>query len=169
MKPPTNPRILVPIDGSPTAQRGLEEAIRLAVAQSASLLVLHVIDDFPKLREFASYEMLAQEQESRAHRPDPMLAEAVREAGAAGVAADSKIVFAVLDLPDTVVDVAEREGCTMIVVGTHGRRGLSRAMLGSVAEGVARRSAVPVLLVPPVRAARRGIAEASTPAAAEVR
>ncbi|WP_284617861.1 universal stress protein [Aquabacterium humicola] len=159
-------RILVPIDGSPTAQRGLEEAIRLAVSQSASLLLLHVIDDFPKLREFASYEMLAQEQESRAHRPDAMLAAAVREAGAAGVAADSKVVFAVLDLPDTVVDIAAREGCDLIVIGTHGRRGLSRAMLGSVAEGVARRSAVPVLLVPPARTTAGPVADSPSSATA---
>jgi nucleotide-binding universal stress UspA family protein len=143
-------RILVPFDGSATSERGLTEAIRIASGQDTKLVLLNVIDDFPKLREFAAYDTLAATREERAHQPDPLLAAAVRRAGEAGVRADPKVVFAMVELPETVVETAVAEHCDLIVIGTHGRRGVPRALLGSVAEGVARRSTVPVLLVPPL-------------------
>lgn len=143
-------RILVPFDGSPTSERGLTEAIRIAAGSPCQLVLLYVIDDFPKLREFAAYDTLAETRAERAHEPDPLLAAAVRRAAEAGVRADPKVVFAVVELPETVVEAAASEHCDLIVIGTHGRRGVPRAVLGSVAEGVARRSPVPVLLVPPL-------------------
>ncbi|NRF70974.1 universal stress protein [Aquincola sp. S2] len=157
--------ILVPLDGSATAERGLQQAIRLATAHPSSILLLHVIDDFPTMREFASYELLAQEQEARANVPAAMLAAAVQQAAQAGVTAASRVAFAVLDLPDTIVDIASKEHCELIVLGTHGRRGLARAVIGSVAEGVARRSPVPVMLVPPAAGTVAETATAGRPPA----
>jgi nucleotide-binding universal stress UspA family protein len=143
-------RILVPLDGSSTAERGLHEAIRLAAGTAAQIELLHVVDDFPGIREFAAYDLLEQARRERELRGEAALESAVALAEAAGVKATAKVLFVVTDLSDTIIARARRARCDAIVMGTHGRSGLSRAVLGSVAEGVARRSPVPVLLVPPL-------------------
>ena len=53
---------------------------------------------------------------------------------------------------DLIIDVATKNGCDLVVIGTHGRRGVSHALLGSVAEKVVRLSPVPVLTVRPTTA-----------------
>jgi len=56
---------------------------------------------------------------------------------------------------DVILDVAKSEGCDLIVIGTHGRRGVARVLLGSVAERVVRLSPVPVLTVHPAPRAEK--------------
>ena len=77
-----------------------------------------------------------------------LLAKASEQAKAQGVATETSLHD--LDggrVADAIVEEARKSRCDLIVIGTHGRRGVSRAMLGSDAENVVRNSPVPVLLV----------------------
>lgn len=128
-------RILVPTDGSAAAARGLREAIALARTLNAQLVVLHVIDDFPVTDGLidAGHDILDE------------AAELARESGVA-----CKTVMHELEThrtADAIVERAAREHCDLIVMGTHGRKGLSRVAMGSDCERVLRLSPVPVMVV----------------------
>lgn len=140
--------ILVPIDGSGTSERGLEEAIRLAGALHARLRLLHVIDGFPMLMDMsavASFDATLQ------HFRDfgaEVLAKAVKSATAADVETTTVVREITRGrIADIVLDEVRVAKCDLIVMGTHGRRGFSRLALGSDADRVVRESPVPVLLV----------------------
>jgi nucleotide-binding universal stress UspA family protein len=145
--------ILVPLDGSATAQRGLEQAIRLATGQHSALVLLHVIADFPRMRDIASTASLEALEADRRSQAQALLDAGARLAHDQGVKADTRVVLATEDVPQTILDTARERACDLIVIGSHGRSGFRRAVLGSVAEGVSRNSPVPVLLVPPGPAA----------------
>lgn len=128
-------RILAPTDGSATATQGVREAIALAKALKAQLVLLHAIDDFPithTLREAGR----------------TILDTAAGLADKDGVACET--VLRELDVQhaaDAIVSEAVAKECDLIVMGTHGRRGINRLFLGSDSEKVLRHSPVPVLLV----------------------
>lgn len=141
-------RILVPVDGSATSTRGLREALRVARAARAQLWLLHVLDEF-----FAF-------SDPEAARYSDVLIASLRKRGErvlarAGALARSKGVKARMLMPEIVGGTAAAEivrharkvRADLIVLGTHGRRGLKRLALGSDAEQVVRSSPVPVLLV----------------------
>lgn len=130
-------RILAPTDGSQVAARGLREAVSLAKALSAKLVVLHAIDDFPITN-------------GRREGGMNILTAAARLADQEGVACET--VLRELDTghaADAIVKEAVDKSCGLIVMGTHGRRGLQRIVLGGDSEKVLRRSPVPVVLVRP--------------------
>jgi nucleotide-binding universal stress UspA family protein len=142
-------RILVPVDGSACARRGLSQAMALAKLTDAQLRLVHVIDEMfvaigleGVAGAGADLIGLAREAAQR------VLDDAMQEVKAAGIAVDQ----ALLDsfdgqLCDLVVNEALTWRADLIVIGTHGRRGVGRALLGSDAEQILRRSPVPVLLV----------------------
>jgi nucleotide-binding universal stress UspA family protein len=142
--------ILVPLDGSKTAERGLREAIRFADAQKSKgkLHLVHVIDEFPTLVELSSmnsFELSIQRLRDDGHA---LLERAARTAAEADVEADTALCEVTQGrIADALVDEARKSGCDLIVMGTHGRRGFSRLALGSDADLVVRASTVPVLLV----------------------
>ena len=141
-------KILVPLDGSATAARGLEEAVGLARATGSSLALLHVMDVFPLGMEVANAQAWELLVESLRTHGQTLLAQARTVASEHGVAASDKLVeFPVGRVADVIVDEAKSQSCDLIVMGTHGRRGIGRALLGSDAELVLRQSPVPVLLV----------------------
>ena len=142
-------RILVPVDGSATSRRGLREAIKLAKAQRGKLVILNVADVMPLFATLEGGMAL-----------DPGLIGAVRAAGrkvlaAAAAEAKKRGVAATTVLAenmagrvaDVIVRQAKKAGADLIVLGTHGRRGLSRMVMGSDAELVVRYAPTPVLLV----------------------
>ena len=141
-------RILVPIDGSATSSAGLAEAIRLAKLTGGSLRLVHVLDElaFTGGMEFYGAEVLRRLQDGG----QKVLAEGERAAKAAGVPVETKLFES---FGDRLADLIEQEvvewKADLIVIGTHGRRGLRRALLGSDAEQVARHATVPVLLLRP--------------------
>ena len=149
-------RILVPLDGSSTSERGLSEAIRFARGHDTRLVLLHVIDDFPTMREFASNEPIDSSRVRRQREAEDLLRRSVRQAEDSGIDAESSVRFAIESAPDTIVETAAKLHCELIVIGTHGRSGFRRAVLGSVAERVSRHSPVPVMLVPPEIAGEPG-------------
>jgi nucleotide-binding universal stress UspA family protein len=141
-------RILVPIDGSPLAQRGFEHALGLAKACKASLLLLHVVESYPMMAEMAaagSWDLISTNLREYGQR---VLDEAHGAARDAGVASEARLEDGVAArVCDVIVDQAKERHCDLIVMGTQGRRGISRALLGSDAESVVHISPVPVLLV----------------------
>ncbi|AUA57837.1 Putative universal stress protein SAV1710 [Achromobacter spanius] len=142
-------RILVPIDGSPTAEAGLKEAIRMAQLMQASLRMIHVVDELSFALTVDAYSYHAGELLDLTRKNGAKLLEtAVNTARAAGVEADS-VLYENLDrtVHQRVMDEADDWKADLIVLGTHGRRGVRRAVLGSSAETIMRGAAVPVLLV----------------------
>jgi len=142
-------RILVPIDGSPTAEAGLKEAIRMAQLMQASLRMIHVVDELSFALTVDAYRYHAGELLDLTRKNGAKLLEtAVNTARAAGVEADS-VLYENLDrtVHQRVMDEADDWKADLIVLGTHGRRGVRRAVLGSSAETIMRGAAVPVLLV----------------------
>ena len=142
-------KILVPVDGSPTSNLGLDEAIKLAKLTGASLRLLHVVDIWalaaaPESFTGATPELLTLLKESGA----ATLAAAKARVEAGGVRADTMLADSLEGrVCDLVTDEATRWGAELIVIGTHGRRGVGRLVLGSDAEQIVRLSPVPVLLV----------------------
>jgi nucleotide-binding universal stress UspA family protein len=141
-------RILVPIDGSAPAESGLREAIRIATATRAKLVVLNVVNEFPLLMDpvaLADYNSLL---EALARAGEQLVAKAAKAAAEAGIECESVVVDATSGQAATmIVEQAVNHRCDLIVMGTHGRRGLKRLALGSDAEVVVRHAPVPVLLV----------------------
>jgi nucleotide-binding universal stress UspA family protein len=144
-------RILVPIDGSPTSQLGLREAIKLAQDQGATLCLLHVIDDETIRKRGSIYAHTAYIDEFLAalrKGGEKILTEAEKEVKKHAI----KCWTALLEtmdrpVPDAIIEQARKWRADLIVLGTHGRRGLSRLVMGSAAEGVVRAAHAPVLLV----------------------
>jgi nucleotide-binding universal stress UspA family protein len=141
-------RVLVPVDGSPTAEHGLREAIGLATGQNTRLLFLHVVDDYTMLIEMSSAAGYEEMIRGLRQYGLEVLAKAKRAAEAASVHCETLLREVTgKRIADVIVDQARQHSCDLIVMGTHGRSGFSRLTLGSAAEGVARTSPVPVLLV----------------------
>jgi nucleotide-binding universal stress UspA family protein len=142
-------KILVPVDGSPTGGAGLREAIRLAKGQEASLQLVHVVDYHYVVMsglEAGAYidDLMASLRQSGRR----VLQRAEELARKAGVGASSVL----LESPsgpaaDAIVRQAKKWKADLIVLGTHGRRGMRRMLMGSDAEQVVRSSPVPVMLV----------------------
>jgi nucleotide-binding universal stress UspA family protein len=142
-------RILVPVDGSPTSQRGLAEAIAIGKLTGASLRLLHVVDETSfamSADAFGAYtgDLLTLLREGG----EKILADAKAQVEAAGLAADTVLRESLAGrVCDLVTDEAKAWPAELIVIGTHGRRGAQRLFLGSDAEQTLRLATVPVLLV----------------------
>ncbi|MES2183131.1 MAG: universal stress protein [Pseudomonadota bacterium] len=142
-------QILVPIDGSATAQRGLQEAIRVATLTGGRLRLIHVVDE---LTYTATWEA------SNVHRGDwRELAQAsgarlLQLAGDAAIDAHLGVETVLKDISEgstaeLIASEARQWQADLIVLGTHGRRGIGRMLMGSCAEQVLRCASCPVLLV----------------------
>lgn len=141
-------RILVPLDGSATSERGLREAIALCAGQQTKLLLLHVVDDYPLLIETASTTGYDEMMKSLRNFGLEVLAKGRKACEDASVHCETLLREVTGErVSDIIIDQAGQHACDLIIMGTHGRRGLQRLTLGSQAEAVARASQVPVLLV----------------------
>jgi len=141
-------RILVAVDGSPASNKGLREALRLAKAERGRLCILHVVNDYVAVAAMGGVA------------PPRDLGLRLRESGerilaqAKALAAKQRlkpvvVLREVLSGPtaESIVREAKKQRADLIVLGTHGRRGVRRLVLGSDAEQVVRTAPVPVLLV----------------------
>jgi nucleotide-binding universal stress UspA family protein len=146
-------RILVPVDGSTTSMNGLEKAIRLSKASGAKLRILHVVDGIAFSREHSMFTATAEKfRESGGKLIKEVMARVKKEK----IQADSRMVENLTGrAADTIAKEASKWKADVIVMGTHGRRGFNRLMLGSDAELVARTATVSVLLVQPSKKTRR--------------
>jgi nucleotide-binding universal stress UspA family protein len=147
-------RILVPFDGSRASYRGLEEALKLASGQPATLYLLHVVDDLavtPGMDGMSLYVSTPLAEDLLKALRDGgkrVLAKAEAKAGKANVKTRPILVeTAGYGVADVILRQAKKTKADLIVMGTHGRRGMARLVMGSDAEGVVRGTRVPVLLV----------------------
>ena len=156
--------ILVALDGSPTSNAGLKHAVQLASDQGARLVGLHVIDDAAITINFEGGYVPAayvdKLEESLRRNASAILAKAGAAAKASGV--EMKAILAESrgrTIAGAILGEARKAKADVIVIGTHGRRGFSRILMGSDAEAVVREARIPVLLVrSPERAARGSVA-----------
>jgi nucleotide-binding universal stress UspA family protein len=138
-------RILVPVDGSPTSNKALTAALQLARDSGGRVRLLHALDELVYLSGFEyTGDIIGLAREGAAK----VLADAMAIAQAAGVPADQQLA----DRPgqrlgQTVSDAASAWEADLVVVGTHGRRGIGRVLMGSGAEQIVRMAPVPVLVV----------------------
>lgn len=142
-------KILVPVDGSASSNLGLREAARLAAEQHATLHLVHVVDEHFVMTaglEMATYPEDLFANLRKAGRDILRKAEAVAKKLGLPV---RTVLLESLSGPvaDLIVREAKRARANVIVIGTHGRRGVRRLLLGSDAEGIVRTSPVPVLIV----------------------
>jgi nucleotide-binding universal stress UspA family protein len=140
--------ILVAVDGSAVSNFGLEEAIQLASEQQATLCVLHVVEEYVLAQSVDAPVYVEGLWEALREAGKKTLAKAVANAERRGVATRSILAESVgVPVADVILRQARKCRADLIVLGTHGRRGMSRLVMGSDAEAVIREAAVPVLLV----------------------
>lgn len=142
-------KILLAVDGSEASRRALDEACRIAVFFDARLHAVYVVSKWG-IAPYAGY--YEPEALAAVLRDDGRIAlETVREAmSGQGVPGDVEIdetLNATDDIANCLQRSVQRHNIELVVMGTHGRRGASRIVLGSVAEGMLRISTCPVLLV----------------------
>jgi len=141
--------ILVPTDGSELAQKGVNHALALAKGLGSKVTIITATEPFPIMYGDAwvpnpeDYDRFADENRKAASE----LLERIRtEAAKLGVQADIEYI------PDqnaasAIIDAAQRLICDLIVMSSHGRRGIKRALLGSQTSEVLGHSSIPVLVV----------------------
>ena len=134
-------RILLPTDGSDASSRAVEQAVGLARETGAGLHVLFVLEDVPHAPETMDDAVEGQLREIG----EAAIEEIEERAEAAGVDLVTEMREGVPH--ETILEYAEEADVNAIAMGTHGRSGLDRYLLGSVAERVVRSAEVPVLTV----------------------
>jgi nucleotide-binding universal stress UspA family protein len=141
-------KILVPVDGSETSLLGLSEAMRLAKDQKAALRLLHVVHDFLVAGGQGAAVYMSQLRQDLRERGEEILKHAADIVRQEGLEADTRLI----ETPggsvgEMITEAAEAWPADLIVIGTHGRRGIRRLVMGSDAEYVVRTTPVPLLLV----------------------
>lgn len=133
-------RILVPLDESPESERVLEQALDLAIAADATVHLLSVVDEKVMPRDVQEDVLFDRLEGAATQAVD----DGVATAESRGVEADGEVVHG---KPYREI-LSAAEDADLVVMGTHGRRGVDRFLLGSVSEKVVRTSPVSVLVVP---------------------
>ena len=138
-----NEHIVVALDGSECAASALDVAIAFSQIKKSELSICSVADP----RELVGSEALLADSVAGEMRDDAVriVDEAVAKARTAGVTAQGRVVEG--DVVREILTFAEGSHAAAIVVGTHGRSGIARLLMGSVAEGVLRHATMPVLTV----------------------
>ena len=141
-------RILVPIDGSAAAQRAVQEAVKLA-SDGVKLRLVYVVEESHSLDIIGygaiDYSALLEAVRQTGER---VLATAAEEALKLGITVETGLLEAPGERISSVIGgEADNWKADLITIGTHGRSGLNRLLLGSVAEEVVRSASVPVLMV----------------------
>lgn len=147
-------KILLAVDGSEISQHAMQHAIELARSLSATLRMIHVLDmSWLPIGPEVAIDTGALSA-ARRDVGEKIIAAARDSAQQAGFEAEAALVETetpIQHVAEVVVREAARWGADLLVLGTHGRRGVQHFMLGSVAEKVVRLSTGPVLLVPSLK------------------
>lgn len=138
-------RILVPVDGSDASNRALVTALQLARDVGGRVLVLHDVSDLSYLSPYTDARAVMELAHAEGER---VLDAALEICRSAGVPAERRLVEGVGHrLGEVVSDAAVAWNADLIVLGSHGRRGLQRLLLGSGAEQILRLAPVATLVV----------------------
>ena len=136
-------KILVPLDGSPGSEKALHEAAELAEQFAAKVFLLHVREPLTAV-EYLGYS--DPDPKAQIEFGQEVLAQGLQQLKEEGLE-EMETVFQEGQPAHTILQYAEQLEVDLIVMGTHGRRGLDHVLMGSVAEKVVRLSPVPVLTV----------------------
>lgn len=145
-------RILVPVDGSETSMRAAEVAVKMAAKHGAELVALHVVNIDQYLQAIGVYRLsypdpIKKKVEEAKAEAQKWFAEIQRNAEQAKVKVKAEVVDTPLSTVGAIVNYAENEKADLIVIGTRGRSGFAKLLIGSVASGVVTYAACPVLVV----------------------
>jgi nucleotide-binding universal stress UspA family protein len=142
-------KILVALDGSESSKLALSEAIRMAKLAQANVRAVYVIEE-PAMFTYAGYYDPIAMRDALREEGRLVLADAQRSFTEAGVSGDVEVLeteSVAEDVASALQRYAQSWGADLVVLGTHGRRGLRRMVIGSVAERFLRFSTCPVLLI----------------------
>ena len=141
-------RILVPLDGSAPSRAGLEQALALAKSEGGRVRLVHAVDENALMQGMEPAFNVGELLDALAEEGRKLLAEASGLARRRGVKADAVLYEQRIGrVADRIIREAKNWRADLIVMGTHGRRGIGRLVMGSDAESVLRESPVPLLLV----------------------
>ena len=142
-------KILVPSDGSKLAHAAAESATQLAKVHGATVVGLYVIDPFPYIGigDASGAGLQAYMAEAKA-ASERALADIKATCQAQGVAFAGDTIERNATY-EGILETAQAEGCDLIVMGSHGRKGVQALILGSVAQKVLTHAKMPVLIVKP--------------------
>ncbi len=140
-------RILFPTDGSELSDKASDMALSLAKLSGAGLQTLAVKEPFPYSAISESYPVAPQDfLDAQERIAQARVKKVADKAQAAGVRCDTAVIEAV-HAWEGIIDQAKAGGCDLIVMASHGRRGISALLLGSETQKVLTHSTLPVLVV----------------------
>lgn len=145
-------RILVSIDGSTPSNRAIDEAVKLVALSQGKIRLVSVVPALANAYAAGAYSGFVplESQESFEQETSEILATAQADLKKRGVDVETKLISldaGTDEIADAVLREAQEWNADVIVLGTRGRRGINRLLLGSVAETLLRITTVPVLLV----------------------
>lgn len=141
--------ILISVDDSQTSGKALEKAIEICKASAATLEIVHAVDEsiFAHIRETTLIDKGSALKAVMLEGKET-LAKAVKVATDAGLSPKSQLLSSnTLHAADQVAAHVAQSGADLLIVGSHGRRGIQRMLLGSVAEKLLRKVEISVLVV----------------------
>ncbi len=139
--------ILVPIDGSETSMLAVSKASGLALAFGSRITLIHVVDNYPFIGVGADYALGQNEYLAAAtSSANAALARGVAALAAEGLHSDQRVIDGHV-VHEGIVDTAIAIGADLIVMGSHGRTGIEKLLLGSVTQRVLQDAKIPVLVV----------------------
>jgi nucleotide-binding universal stress UspA family protein len=143
-------RIVVAVDGSETSDKALDEATKLARETSPIILLLHVCEEMPIMWEPDGMNMILMQNSLKAvsDAGKELLEKHRKQLAEQGITVETKLVETYGGRMGSVIsEEAQKWDADLLVVGTHGRKGIAHFLIGSVAEDVTRTASMPVLLV----------------------
>lgn len=142
-------KILVPVDGSSTANQALDEAIRLAKTLGSKIEVIHVVDNSYILYD-TGYQPPAGLHDAFVSAGQNILQDAKLRIETAGLPGLTRIIESPVgpgDISGTILHAAQESKAELVVIGSHGQKGFRQMMLGSVAEKVMHQCPLPVWII----------------------
>lgn len=142
--------ILAPTDGSELAQKGVNQALSLAKALGSKVTILTATEPFPKVTRSDGWvagpgDVRRYEEQNEQYAAE-LLTNITAEAEKLGVTADTLHVSSA-SAATSIVETAQLRDCDLIVMSSHGHRGIARMFLGSQTSEVLAHSTIPVLIV----------------------
>jgi len=143
-------RILIATDGSPLSDQAVESGLSLAALCNASAVVVKVVPlytrSFLEGGDYTSLEDVKRIEDQWVHGAQQSLDDIQALGAARGVTVTTSVMKSDL-IAETLIDVAKEHGCDLIVMASHGRKGLKRLLLGSETQHVLTHTTVPVLVL----------------------
>jgi nucleotide-binding universal stress UspA family protein len=140
-------KILVPIDGSEASLKAARYAIKIAKQEKAKLLCIHALGTPVYITEYRSPLLLPSYYEAGKKLSEEWFTKVREIASKEAVNVNTELIMEVVSVIDAIVSYASEKDVDLIVIGTRGRTGVKRFLLGSIADGVVSHAHCPVLVV----------------------